>query len=163
MFNVLEHLPDPAKVESRLFDVVSPGGYLVIETWDPHSLFARLLGSRWPTYAPPTVLYCFTRRALARLFPRGRWSLVSYRPSTKWISAGHGLSLLEYELLRTPLAPVLRALRRSWMGRVDLPYCLGDLALAVFRRTSSLALKSSHSEPPEPRVNVIPAWPCLPV
>src|SRR6185436_3792462 len=104
MFNVLEHLPDPRKVESKLFDVVSPGGYLVIETWDPQSWFARLLGSRWPTYAPPTVLYCFTRRALARLFARGRWSLVSYRPSTKWISAGHGLSLLEYEAPRTALA-----------------------------------------------------------
>jgi SAM-dependent methyltransferase len=163
MFNVLEHLPDPAKVESKVFDALSPGGYLMIETWDPQSWFARLLGSRWPTYAPPTVLYCFTRRALSRLFARGRWSLVSYRPSTKWISAGHGLSLLEYEASRTRLAGVLRALRRSWIGRVDVPYCLGDLALAVFRRTSSHALRPAHSGPQEPRVNVMPAWPCLPV
>jgi SAM-dependent methyltransferase len=162
MFNVLEHLPDPKKVERKLFEVVSPGGYLVIETWDPHSLFARLLGSRWPTYAPPTVLYCFTRRALGRLFPQDRWSLVSYRPSTKWISAGHGLSLLEYEAGRTPIAGILRALRRSWVGRVDVPYFLGDLALAIFRRTSSLALRAPD-DPAEPRVNVMPAWPCLPV
>jgi SAM-dependent methyltransferase len=163
MFNVLEHLPDPTKVESKLFELVAPGGYLMIETWDPKSWFARLLGARWPTYAPPTVLYCFTQRALTRLFASGRWSLVSYRPSTKWISAGHGLSLLEYEASKTRLASVLRALRRSWLGRVELPYCFGDLALAVFRRSTSLALRSAGSEPPEPRVNVLPAWPCLPV
>jgi len=86
------------------------------------------------------VLYCFTKRTLTHLFDPERWTLVSYRPAAKWISIDHGLSLLEYEARkRPPLARLLRAVRRSWLGRIDVPYCLGDLALVVFRRTSPLA------------------------
>ncbi|HKQ70845.1 MAG TPA: class I SAM-dependent methyltransferase [Polyangiaceae bacterium] len=143
MFNVLEHIPDPVAVADRAFTLLRPGGYLVIETWDPRSWFARLLGSWWPTYAPPTVLYCYTRRTLSRVFDRDKWSFVSYRPATKWISLDHGLSLLEYEANRTPLSPLLRGLRRSFVSRIDVPYCLGDLALGIFRRPPALALSTA--------------------
>jgi 2-polyprenyl-3-methyl-5-hydroxy-6-metoxy-1,4-benzoquinol methylase len=138
LFNVLEHIPNPTAVVDKMFSLLRPGGHLVVETWDPHSLLARALGSRWPTYAPPTVLYCFTKRTLAHLFDSTKWTRISYRPSMKWISLDHGLSLLEYEVEHTPLARVTRsvfgAVRRSFVGGLDVPYCLGDLALAVFRR-----------------------------
>jgi SAM-dependent methyltransferase len=145
VFNVLEHIPNPKHVADKLFDLLKPGGYLVVETWDPRSWLARLLGSRWPTYAPPTVLYCFTRQTLAHLFDSERWTPVSYRPSMKWISLDHGLSLLEYEAVHTPLArafaPVFGAVRRSFLGKLDVPYCLGDLAVAVYRRASPNAFR----------------------
>jgi SAM-dependent methyltransferase len=140
LFNVLEHIPDPTGVADKLFTLLRPGGHLVVETWDPNSWLARLLGSRWPTYAPPTVLYCFTKRTLGRLFEPGRWTPISYRPSMKWISLDHGLSLLEYEAEHTPavrvLKPIMSAVRRSFLGGLDVPYCLGDLAVASFRRES---------------------------
>ena len=66
------------------------GGYLVIETWDPHSLLraaARIAMAH--LCAPDGALLLHAARPGAT-FPRGRWSLVSYRPSTKWISAGTG-------------------------------------------------------------------------
>jgi len=138
LFNVLEHIPGPTGVAQKLYSLLSPGGYLVVETWDPRSWLARLLGPSWPTYAPPTVLYCFTKATLGFLFPSDSWTLVSYRPSMKWISLEHGLSLLEYEAERTRsarfLSPLLGALRRSFLGAVDVPYCLGDLAVGVFQR-----------------------------
>lgn len=145
LFNALEHIPDPVGVADKIFSLLRPGGYLLVETWDPHSWLARLLGSRWPTYAPPTVLYCFTKSTLGRLFDSDRWTPVSYRPAMKWISLEHGLSLLEYEAEHTPiarvLAPVLGAVRRSFLGGLDVPYCLGDLAVAVFRRGSPLSFR----------------------
>lgn len=156
MFNVLEHMPDPAQVERKLFELVRPGGHVVIETWNPHSWFARLLGPRWPTYAPPTVLYWFTRQALARLFAPGRWSLVRYRPSTKWISMEHGLSLLEHEATRTPFARVVRALRRSRLRHVDVPYFLGDLVTAIFRRTP--AVVDETAAPTEAAASATSGW-----
>jgi SAM-dependent methyltransferase len=145
LFNVLEHVPEPTRVADKLFELLKPGGHLVVETWDPRSWLARLLGPRWPTYAPPTVLYCFTRQTLGRLFEADRWTPVSYRPAMKWISLEHGLSLLEYEAEHTPLrkvvAPVLARVRRSFLGSLDVPYCLGDLAMAVFRRSSAPAFR----------------------
>jgi SAM-dependent methyltransferase len=136
MFNVLEHIPDPPRVAAKVLQLVRPGGHLFVETWDPRSWLARLLGARWPTYAPPTVIYCYTRETLRRLFSEEHWSLVTYRPTVKWISVDHGLSLLEYEAQGTPFAGAVRALRKTWLARQDVPYCLGDLAIAVFRRTA---------------------------
>jgi SAM-dependent methyltransferase len=145
LFNVLEHIPSPTGVADKLLSLLRPEGYLVVETWDPRSWLARLLGPSWPTYAPPTVLYCFTRATLGFLFPADDWVPVSYRPSMKWISLDHGLSLLEYEAERTPLArmlsPMLGAVRRSFLGSVDVPYCLGDLAVAVFQRRAPTAFR----------------------
>lgn len=135
MFNVLEHLPDPTAVAAKVSSLLRPGGHLVLETWDPHSLFARILGSRWPTYEPPTVLHCFTRRTLSRLFDPQRFELLVYRPSSKWISLDHALSLLEYEAREfRRVSGALRAARRSWIGRLSVPYRLGDLIFAVLRK-----------------------------
>jgi SAM-dependent methyltransferase len=165
LFNVLEHIPDPRRVADKIFDLLKPGGYLVVETWDPRSWLARLLGSRWPTYAPPTVLYCFTRRTLGQLFPSERWTPVSYRPSTKWISLDHGLSLLEYEAAHLPLAkamvPALGAVRRSFLGKLDVPYCLGDLAVAVFRRTAPTSFRLQWNGAPRTKPGAAPLSPGL--
>jgi hypothetical protein len=87
------------------------------------------------------VLYCFTQQTLGRLFDGDRWTLVSYRPAIKWISIDHGLSLLEYEAKNSKLAGILRAARRSFLARIDVPYCLGDLAVAVFRRTTASVVR----------------------
>ena len=159
MFNVLEHIPDPAAVADKLFALLRPGGYLFLETWDPRSWLARLLGSSWPTYAPPTVLYCFTERTLGHLFDDVRWAPIAYRPAIKWISLDHGLSLLEYEaregLMARVVGPVLGAVRRSFLGTLDVPYCLGDLAVAVFqRKVPAVRLEWNGASTPKPGVPV---------
>jgi SAM-dependent methyltransferase len=135
MFNVLEHLHNPTGVAAKVFRLLRPGGHLVLETWDPQSLFARMLGPHWPTYAPPTVLHCFTKRTLGRLFDRDRWSLLVYRSAAKWISLEHGLSLLEFEARNSRwIAGALRAARKSRIGRMSVPYALGDLIFAVIQK-----------------------------
>jgi SAM-dependent methyltransferase len=166
LFNVLEHIPNPTAVAEKLFMLLRPGGHLFLETWDPRSWLARLLGPRWPTYAPPTVLYSFSRRTLGQLFTADRWERLSYRPAMKWISLDHGLSLLEFEAEHLPLSrflvPGLGAVRRSFLGRLDVPYCLGDLALAVFRRTAEeplFGLKWNGAAPMRPGTRLSPGMP----
>ncbi len=137
LHNVLEHLSDPMAVAQKLFRLVRPGGFVLLETWDPRSWFARLLGSAWPTYAPPTVLQCFTPKTLTHVFRPDRWTLLSYRTATKWISLGHGLSLLEHGAPTVWVANIFAALRRSRVGQISVPYRLGDLTTAVLRRSES--------------------------
>ena len=98
------------------------------------------------------MLYCYTRRTLSRLFDRDKFAMVSYRPSAKWISLDHGLSLLEYEARKTPLRGVLRAVRRSSIGSIDVPYCLGNFTVAIFRAILVARPKASRS--PLPRRGV---------
>lgn len=148
LFNVLEHLADPPAAAAKLARLVRPGGFVLLETWDPRSWFARALGSAWPTYAPPTVIHCFTPRTLGFVFPAPQWSLVRYRPVAKWISVRHGLALLEHEGRGTVMAGAVRALRGSWVGRLQVPYYLRDLTLALLRRTTADSPSAGRADEP---------------
>jgi SAM-dependent methyltransferase len=134
MFNVFEHLPHPRLVAFRAHELLSPGGMLMIETWNRRSLIARVLGSRWPGYAPPTVLYYHSPRSLRDVFGPDRWDLVHYGWGIKWISVRHGQAVLEHarSLAARPLGAAIQAVPA--LGTVCCPYATGDLVLAVFRR-----------------------------
>ncbi len=132
-FNSLEHLPNPRRVEARLRDLVKPNGLLVIETWDWQSTIARMQGLKWHQYHPEYVPHYFDRRSLLALFNKPDWQLVEYRWATKWISTRRALDILAAKHGARPL----RALGRSLIGSVDVPYRLGDLVWVVFRRSSS--------------------------
>ncbi len=63
LFQVLEHLPDPAAVVAELGRRMAPGGVLVCETWDAGSRVARAFGRRWqqlsaPPSWPPQRRWC---------------------------------------------------------------------------------------------------------
>jgi SAM-dependent methyltransferase len=142
LFNVLEHIPD--RPASPALHAVAPGatsssrpGPELVARAPPRFAMADLRA--------PHGAHCFTKRTLGRLFEPGRWTPISYRPSMKWISLDHGLSLLEYEAEHTPavrvLKPIMSAVRRSFLGSLDVPYCLGDLAVASFRRESPDAFR----------------------
>ena len=133
LFNVLEHLPDQRAASRRLSELLRPGGVLVLETWDYRALVARALGTHWHDWAPPFVLYYYTRRTLAFLFESARWAMLGYRPATKWISVRRALEVVA----RAPfglLARLARRLGRTRIGTVFAPYHMGDLVLAVLRR-----------------------------
>jgi SAM-dependent methyltransferase len=138
MIGVLEHLPQPSRVEERLFDMLRPGGYLAIETWNRRSLLARVMGTGWHVYAPPTTLFYHSPRSLRTLFSAERWELVTYRSALKWISLHHGLSALErVSVAAKRVADVARRAAGHGSSSLALPYALGDLVFSVFRRRES--------------------------
>lgn len=48
IWDVIEHLANPKKSIRKAFQLLRPGGYIAITTHDIQSIFARLLGSRYP-------------------------------------------------------------------------------------------------------------------
>jgi SAM-dependent methyltransferase len=120
--NVIEHLPRSAAVERRCAELLRPGGLLFIETWNRDSIAARIMGRRWHQWAPPSVLVWHNRSSLLRLFAPPAWEPVAWKPWRKWITVRRALAIL-----RLPAPPALSA--------VMVPYQLGDLVVAAFRRT----------------------------
>ncbi|CAL9544389.1 hypothetical protein SUDANB6_04327 [Streptomyces sp. enrichment culture] len=53
LFHQLELAPDPRAELRAALHVLRPGGHLLLETTDPRSLFAALLGRWWPSYDQP--------------------------------------------------------------------------------------------------------------
>ncbi len=129
-FNSLEHFPEPRRVEARLQELVKPGGFLVIETWDWRSLVARVQGLQWHQYHPEYVPHYFDRRSLLTLFCPADWQLIEYRRATKWISVRRALDILGSK----HGAAAFRILGRGPIGLIDVPYRMGDLIWVSFRR-----------------------------
>jgi 2-polyprenyl-6-hydroxyphenyl methylase/3-demethylubiquinone-9 3-methyltransferase len=49
-FDVIEHVPEPTDLLRGIAAVLRPGGFVFISCPDDASIFARLLGRRWPHY-----------------------------------------------------------------------------------------------------------------
>ncbi len=67
MFDVIEHMRDPAAVIRRARELLAPGGLLVMETGDLAAPWARALGSLWYFLDPPQHLFYFSAVGLERL------------------------------------------------------------------------------------------------
>ena len=65
LIDVLEHVPDPAALLAAVHRRLRPGGVLAAILPNAASLTCRLLGRRWPHYAPEHLFF-WTPAALAR-------------------------------------------------------------------------------------------------
>ncbi|MGB8861665.1 MAG: class I SAM-dependent methyltransferase [Ilumatobacteraceae bacterium] len=127
-FQVLEHLPDPLGALREAAGLLAPGGQVLIETWDRHSLIARVMKARWQQATPPSVLWLFDEADVRRMCDEAGLQLQRWRRSAKWVSVG---------LVAGQMATRgSRAGRRigTRLQKVALPYALGDLVTAGARK-----------------------------
>lgn len=64
LLGVLEHVADPIGLLRRSFDLLCPGGLLMIQTPNSSSFIARSLGKFWPPYAPIEHIHLFSKQSL---------------------------------------------------------------------------------------------------
>ena len=93
MFDVFEHLGDPAADLARVRQWLADDGVLVIATGDTQSTAAKLLGRRWTFYIPPQHLFFFNRKNLTTLLTRQGLEPVSWFRVGKWLSLQYVLHL----------------------------------------------------------------------
>ncbi len=79
LWNVFEHLYDPAATLAEIRRILAPGGLLVLAVPDAGSLDARIFGPRWTGYDVPRHLYTFDRHTLDRMLNRAGFQVVRRR------------------------------------------------------------------------------------
>jgi SAM-dependent methyltransferase len=134
MLDVIEHLRDPAAAVGRAFELLAPGGLLVIETGDLQAPWARLLGQKWYFIDPPAHLYYFTHRGLMELLRRSGFSSnMKIKRAGRRVSASNICFKLA---AATPEGPIRRALTRvSQRGaKASLYLNFGDGMLVAARK-----------------------------
>lgn len=70
LFEVIEHVPNPASVLESIRGWMRTGGHLVLSTPSMSGLPAKVLGRKFPMITPPDHLALFTRAGLEQLLTR---------------------------------------------------------------------------------------------
>ncbi len=132
-FDVLEHFRRPDAEMKRMWQLLRPGGELLITTVDVCGWQSRLFGSRWVHYHRDHLWY-FNRQTLARMAEEAGFEVVTCRPASKIFNLQYILGILSaqsnFPLQQRAAKLALSMLPRSWLVKTLPPLREGLLLQA---------------------------------
>ncbi len=132
LWDVIEHLVDPAAELERARRLLRPGGWLVVHTMDIDAPFARLMGRRWP-WLMDMHLYYFSGRTLGRMLSEHGYEVVWQGAQGRYLRLGYLTSRLEG--LQSGLGRLTRAtVNGLGLREAAIPVNFGDLRTFISRR-----------------------------
>jgi len=88
MFDLIEHVRNPADLLQSAWRVLKPGGTLMLVTPAHDSLTARWMGVHWMEYKAEH-LYYFSRSSLCHLLQRDGFAHIEFCANTKYLSLNY--------------------------------------------------------------------------
>jgi ubiquinone/menaquinone biosynthesis C-methylase UbiE len=79
LWDVLEHLPDPAGTLHEIYRITKPDCYLIMRIPNADSFDARLFGSSWAGLDLPRHYYAFSRLSIGQLLLKNGFKIVSVK------------------------------------------------------------------------------------
>lgn len=130
LWDVLEHVVDPAETMQRCQSLLRPGGCLFLNVPDLDSFEARALGKRWPLLLPEHLNY-FNRKSLKICAQKSELRLLRFGRRRSFFSVHYVLFRLSQHQI--PGTKLLAKATQSRFGQVLIPVSLGE-TYAVFQR-----------------------------
>lgn len=110
LWDVLEHVANPGKTLERVFDLLRPGGLLILTYPDISGWPARLMGRNWPFLLSVHLTY-YTRETIRRQVGDSGFEIKCIRPYWQTLSLGYAME--RATLVAGAFAPLFRG-----MGKV---------------------------------------------
>lgn len=133
LWDVVEHFDDPSGELSHIYQLLRPGGFVVVHTIDIGSLTARVMGKHWPFLMEMHIAF-FSRSTLRAMLERVGFEYVSDHTQGRYLRLGYlagRLSAAFGPWVGGPLEKVVSALR---LDSVPVPVNTFDLFTAYARK-----------------------------
>ena len=134
MWDVIEHLTNPHGALQQVHRLLKPGGLTVVHTIDIESLFARLMGARWP-WLMEMHIYYFSRRTLQTMLEECGFKVLSDRTQGRYLRLGYLMNRVG-ALLPPVGRPAEWLVTKLGLRGVAVPVNLGDLFTVYARKPS---------------------------
>lgn len=112
LWDVIEHLIDPAAMIAEVHRLLTPGGVLALSTHMIDSWAARILGTRYPFFMEMHTVH-FSRRTIRRLLESQGFEVLAIKPHHRVLRLGYVLEKL-YHSVPFPLIRWLS--KKGWIA-----------------------------------------------
>ena len=143
MWDVIEHLRDPAGVLARASSALRPGGVLALSTGDLTSVVARLSDRRWHLLNLPEHLFFFSPASLRALLSRAGLRLVRITREVYWAPLGYVRERLAKMFGRTTLGR--RLALDDWVLPATLLDVIGVYAIRPAARRARASFEQANA------------------
>lgn len=134
MIQVVTQFYDVRKALRITHDLLGENGLLLVETWDRESLLARLLGSNWHHYSPPSIVNWFSIDGLSTLIEQFGFEEIARGRPAKWINGSHAKSLLRYKFADITGGSLFAKMLNIIPDSLRIPYPSLDLFWTLYRK-----------------------------
>lgn len=134
LLGVIEHVVDPVGLLKRSAEFLKPGAILMLQTPNSGSLLARLLGRRWPPYAPVEHIHYFTRKSLKLALGNLGFKNIVFKRHWKKLPVAYVFNMLQnfgpefYRLFR----PVYERMP-LFITNATLPFYAGEIIAVAWK------------------------------
>jgi SAM-dependent methyltransferase len=132
LWDVIEHMSDPAADLAKAFGLLNPGGLIAVHTMDIASPIARLMGPRWPWLMDMHVHY-FNRLSLEQFLEKAGFEVIWSGVQGRYLSLGYLVTRVSG--MSRPVGRLLGGLvTRGGIEKSTVPVNFGDLFTTYARR-----------------------------
>ncbi len=134
LWDVLEHTPHPSKHLAKIYNLLTPGGLLVIKAPDPSAKEAKVFGKNWIGYEAPQHLFGFPKMVLiSKLEMTGFVNIETAQIGSDFASFFTSLGIyLENSGIKN-FGRVMKSYPKSTLGRLTAPLIVTPLRWMNFK------------------------------
>jgi hypothetical protein len=143
MWDVIEHVDDPAAELDKSFNLLRPGGTIAVHTMDISSSTAKIMGPCWPWLMDMHIHY-FSQDSLIRFMKKSGFEILWAGSQGRYLSLGYLVTRVKG--MSRPLGSLINNIvKLMGIGGVLVPVNLGDL-ITVYARRPEQAMDTKSSE-----------------